>query len=73
MKPEPVLVTAREVAADLKMSWQVVLRWHRAGKIKAEVMVGRAPRFVIRDVRRQLAADQAKRDAEKFKGMVPTL
>lgn len=67
------LITAEELAAELRMSWQVVLRWHRAGKIKAEVMIGRSPRFDLRKVKKQLAEATAKRDRERFNGMIPTL
>lgn len=67
------LITAEELASELKMSWQVVLRWHRAGKIKCELMIGRSPRFDLRKVRAQLAAATAKRDRERFNGMIPTL
>lgn len=67
------LVTAAELAADLKMSWQVVLRWHRAGKIRSELSIGRSPRFDVRKVRQQLAAATAKRDRQRFNGMIPTL
>ena len=61
------LLTADELAAELKMSRQVVLRWARAGRIKAELKVGRSPRFDLNAVCRQLKA------ATKANGMVPTL
>lgn len=67
------LLTAEELATDLRMSWQVVLRWTRAGKIRAELHIGRSPRYDLKNVRKQLAADQAKQDRARFNGMVPTL
>jgi len=67
------LLTAAELAVELRMSWQVVLRWHRSGRIKAELMIGRSPRFDMAKVRKQLVAETAKRDRAKFNGMIPTL
>jgi hypothetical protein len=67
------LLTAAELAADLRMSWQVVLRWHRAGRIKAELLIGRSPRFDAAKVRKQLAKASDAAAARKFSGMVPTL
>ena len=67
------LLTAEELAADLKMSQQVVLRWHRAGRIKAELLIGRSPRFDAAKVRKQLAKASDAAAASKFSGMVPTL
>jgi len=67
------LLTAEEVAAELRMSWQVVLRWHRQGRIKAELLIGRSPRFDLRKVRKQIVAANKKKAREKFNGMVPTL
>jgi predicted site-specific integrase-resolvase len=55
------------------MSWQVVLRWHRAGRIKAELLIGRSPRFDAAKVRKQLAKASDAAAARKFSGMVPTL
>ena len=67
------LLTAEELAAELKMSWQVVLRWHRAGKIKAELLIGRSPRFDRARVIKQLASATTMKNRAKFNGMVPTL
>jgi predicted site-specific integrase-resolvase len=67
------LLTAAELATDLKMSQQVVLRWHRAGRIKAELLIGRSPRFDSAKVRKQLAKASDAAAARKFSGMVPTL
>lgn len=67
------LLTAAELAAELRMNAQVVLRYHRAGKIKAEFLIGRSPRFDLGKVRKQLAAATAKQDRERFDGMVPTI
>jgi predicted site-specific integrase-resolvase len=67
------LLTAAELATDLKMSQQGVLRWHRAGRIKAELLIGRSPRFDSAKVRKQLAKVSDAAAARKFSGMVPTL
>jgi hypothetical protein len=67
------LLTAVELAAELRMNSQVLLRHHRAGKIKAEFLIGRSPRFDLKKVRKQLSEAMAKRDRERFTGMVPTL
>jgi hypothetical protein len=67
------LATATELAADLHMSGQVVLRWHRQGRIKAELLIGQSPRFDIAAVRKQLATASAAAAKAKFNGMIPTL
>ena len=67
------LLTAEELAAELRVSYQGLLRWRREGRIKAEVMLGQYPRFSLRKVKNQLADYQAKRYRAKFNGMVPTL
>ena len=67
------LLTAAELAADLRMSSQVVLRWHRDGRIKAELLIGRSPRFDAAAVRKQLAKESEAAAKRKFSGLVPTL
>lgn len=67
------LLTAAELAADLRMHAETVRTWHRTGRIKAELLIGRSPRFDAAKVRKQLAKASDAAAARKFSGMVPTL
>ena len=67
------LITARELADELRMSYQVVLRWNRAGRIKAEINLPGKILFDLAKVRRQLVKASEERAKAKFNGMVPTL
>lgn len=67
------LLTAVELAAVLRMNSQVLLRHYRAGKIKAEFLIGRSPRFDQKNVRKQLSEAMTERERKRFTGMVPTL
>lgn len=67
------LLTAEELAAELKMHPVTVRKWAREKRINAELLIGRSPRFDLKKVRKQLAEATAKRDREKFTGMVPTI
>ena len=67
------LLTADELAAELKMNSQVIRKWTRNGIIKPEIKIGAKPRFYLTDVIEQIKAHNAKQDAAKFNGMVPTL
>ena len=67
------LLTAAELANDLRLHAETIRQWHRAGRIKAELLVGRSPRFDAAAVRKQLAKASDAAAARKFSGMVPTL
>lgn len=67
------LLTAEELASELKMHPVTVRNWRRLGTISAELMIGRSGRFDLKKVRKQLADATAKRDRERFNGMIPTL
>jgi len=63
------LLTAAEVAAELRMSPQVVLRWKRKGLITADIDRHAFVRFDLKTVIKQLAA---KPQTPSRTGMVPT-
>ena len=67
------LLTAAELANDLRLHAETIRQWHRAGRIKAELLVGRSPRFDLAAVRKQLAAASAAAAKRRFSGLVPTL
>lgn len=59
------LLTPEEVGELFQVSGRTVRDWFHAGKIPAEVAVGRIYRFSLRRVREALAAD-----AQRVSGMV---
>lgn len=61
------LLTADDLATYLGMSAETVRDWHRKGKIKSELKIGRSPRFDLGNVRKQLVK-QSNSD-----GAVPTI
>ena len=67
------LLTAAELATDLRTHTETVRQWHRQGRIKAELLIGRSPRFDAAKVRKQLAKASDAAASRKFSGMVPTL
>jgi predicted site-specific integrase-resolvase len=67
------LLTGEQLAAELGMSHEVVLRWRRHGRIKAEYVLGRSPRFDLAKVKKQLIAETERKARESFNGMIPTL
>ena len=53
------LLTASELAAELRTTKPTVLSWHHAGKIPAAVSIGRIIRFDREQVLAALAANAA--------------
>ena len=67
------LLTAAELANDLRLHAETIRQWHRAGRIKAELLVGRSPRFDLAAVRKQLTKASEAAAKRRFSGLVPTL
>jgi excisionase family DNA binding protein len=67
------LLTAEELAAELGLHIVTVRDWRRAGRIKAEFLLGRSPRFDLAKVKKQLIAETERKARESFNGMIPTL
>jgi len=67
------LLTAKQLAEELGMSWQVVLRWNREGRIKATIDLPGMIRFDLLAVRKQLIKATEAAAKRRFSGMVPTL
>ncbi len=67
------LLTAAELANDLRLHAETIRQWHRAGRIKAELLVGRSPRFDLAAVRKQLIKASEAAAKRRFSGLVPTL
>jgi len=61
------LLTAKELAAALKMHPDTVREWAREGRIIPEFKIGRSPRFDLAKVRKALS-----KPAKKQPGMIPT-
>jgi excisionase family DNA binding protein len=67
------LLTAEELAAELGLHIVTVRDWRRHGRIKAEFLLGRSPRFDLAKVKKQLIAETERKARESFNGMIPTL
>lgn len=61
IQPNPLWVTARQIAARYSVTKPTVFNWLRAGIIPARVAVGRVYRFDIAEVEAALARHSARR------------
>lgn len=59
MEPQP-LMTSKELAPLLGVSWQVLNRWKREGRIPAAIDEPSCLRFDLAEVRKALAARAAE-------------